>query len=164
MFPLTHPGALRAPRRGARQSVLGGYVACSSMTSCQTTQRNRRKTSSWTKHHHWTDIGGGQIQTKSSKAGDRAEYPYVWGAKTLHIAGSVREDPGKGQASRRQIFLQREQQNGNRVQAAGGDGELIGAVTVLICALAMEPQTLDFLVTNRGCVDDGKRRIRGITR
>ena len=53
-------------------------------------------------------------------------------------------------------------QNGNRVQVAGDDGELVGAARVLVCALAMEPQTLDFLVTNREC-DHGKRRTRGIT-
>ena len=33
---------------------------------------------------------------------------------------------GRGLASRRQIFIQREQQNGNRVQAEGDYGELVG--------------------------------------
>ena len=49
------------------------------------------------------------------------------------------------------------------MQVAGDDGELVGAARVLVCALAMEAQTLDFLVTNRECVDHGYRRIRGIT-
>ena len=109
------------------------------------------------------DAGRVKIQTNPAKARDCAEYPQIRRTKTPHLAGSFREDPGQGQASRREIFIQRMQQNGNRVQAQGDDGELVGAAWVLVRAFAMEPQTPDFPVTNCECGDHGYRRIRGIT-
>ena len=48
------------------------------------------------------------------------------------------------------------------MQAEGDDGELVGAAWVLVHALAMEPQTLAFPVTNCERGDHGYRRIRGI--
>ena len=49
------------------------------------------------------------------------------------------------------------------MQIAGDGGELVGAARVMVCTFTMESQTFDFLVTNRGCVDHGYRRIRRIT-
>ena len=68
----------------------------------------------------------------------------------------------QGQAIRRPILFQWEKQNGNRMQIAGCDREMVGVARVLVCTFTMEPQTLNFLVTSRECVDHGYRRIRGI--
>ena len=60
-----------------------------------------------------------------------------------------------GRAIRRPILFQWEKQNGNRMQIAGCDREMVGVARVLICTFTMEPQTFDFLVTSRECVDHG---------
>ena len=70
---------------------------------------------------------------------------------------------GRAEASRREKFIQREQQNGNRLQAESDDGELDGTTRVLVRTFAMERQTIDFPVLNCERGDNGKRRIRGIT-
>ena len=45
------------------------------------------------------------------------------------------------------------------MQIAGDGGELVGAARVLVCTFAMEPQTFDFLVPNRECVDYGSHTL-----
>ena len=68
----------------------------------------------------------------------------------------------QGLTFRRPILFQREKQDGNRMHIAGCDREMVGVARVLVCTITMEPQTFDFFVTGRECVDHGKRRIRGI--
>ena len=106
-----------------------------------------------------------------------AEDRYKQNLRTLEIVPSIRRYGeqrrltslvpfGKivvqGQASRRPILLQWEQQNGNRVQTAGNGGELVGAARVLVRTFTMEPQTFDLLVPKRECFDHGRRHIRSI--
>ena len=84
-----------------------------------------------------------------------AQPPPIRGATTTHIAGSFRKDSWQGQAPRRPIRC--------GVQIAGDGGEQVGAARVLVCTFTMELETFDFLVTDRECVDRGKRRIRRST-
>ena len=107
-----------------------------------------------------------------------AEDRYKQNLRKLEIVPSIRryeeqrrvtslvpfwKDPWQGQAPRRPLRHQREQQSGTRVQIAGDGGEFVGAARVFVCTFILELQTFDLPVPNRECVDYGSRRICCIT-